>query len=82
MHRAVEIDRDRFELLVSNVENCLGGPGNPAGVRFLNGDFLNVLQQEKEKIGAKRPVIFLDPPWGGVDYKKQVRNGGSVEEKV
>ena len=36
-------------------------------------NFLKVLETERETIGVKQPVVFLDPPWGRVHYKKHVR---------
>lgn len=71
--RAVEIDQDRFELLRSNVRNTSKSCPSIRRVRYFNDDILRVLEQEREIIEARRPVFFLDPPWGGVDYKKQVR---------
>lgn len=69
----MEIDRDRFALLKGNVKKASGSSSTHGRVRFFNNDFLNVLESERKGMSAKRPVIFLDPPWGGVDYKKQVR---------
>lgn len=68
----MEIDRNRFNLLKGNVKKAAGSSSTHGRVRFFNDDVLNVLESEKEGMGAKRPVVFLDPPWGGVDYKKQV----------
>ncbi|CAN0481895.1 unnamed protein product, partial [Laminaria digitata] len=69
---AVEIDPDRFKLLRGNVKKAVGSAAASRGVRFFNSDFLDFLEAEKSEIGAKQPVVFLDPPWGGSDYKKQV----------
>lgn len=79
----MEIDRDRFELLRGNVKQC----STTSVVRFFNDDFLRVLQREGGAMRAKRPLVFLDPPWGGVDYKKQVGqddrgSGTGVEDEV
>lgn len=70
--RAVEIDKDRFELLKGNVKRSAGSSPTPGRVRFFNDDFLNVLEREREGMGARRPIVFLDAPWGGIDYKSQV----------
>ena len=51
----------------------MGSAATSRGVRFFNKDFLDFLEAEKREIGAKQPVVFLDPPWGGLDYKKQVQ---------
>lgn len=74
--RAVEIDRNRFNLLKGNIKKAAGASPTHGRVRFFNDDFLNVLLTEKIEMRERRPVVFLDPPWGGVDYKKQVRRSG------
>ena len=69
----MEIDEERFALLKGNVKKAVGSTaGCGRRVLFFNEDFLSVLEAEKERIGDKRPVIFLDPPWGGVHYKQHV----------
>lgn len=57
---AVEIDAETFEMLKSNVS--LLYPEN--NVVFIHDDYNNV------KNVLKQNVIFMDPPWGGVDYYK------------
>lgn len=75
-YRAVEIDRDRFDLLKGNVRKSAGtATSTPGRVLFFNANFLKLLETERQRLAVKRPVVFLDPPWGGVSYKKQV--GGS-----
>lgn len=71
--RAVEIDPDRFDLLKGNVKKSIARSAHKEKtVRFFNADFLDVLENERGKIAAKRPVVFIDPPWGGEEYKKKV----------
>lgn len=71
--RAVEINPDRFELLKGNVKKSIAKSAHKTKtVRFFNENFLDVLEKEKGAIGAKRPVVFIDPPWGGEAYKKKV----------
>ena len=71
--RAVGIDEDRFMLLKGNTKKAAGSTPGCRRVRFFNAYFLKVLETERETIGAKQPVVFLDPPWGRVHYKKHVR---------
>lgn len=72
-HRAVEINPARFELLKGNVKKSVARSAHKTKtVRFFNADFLDVLEAERGAIGAKRPVVFIDPPWGGEAYKKKV----------
>lgn len=71
--RAVEIDRDRFDLLKSNIKKSAAGSAATSGrVFFFNADFLIFLEEQMKRLREKRPVVFLDPPWGGVEYKNQV----------
>ncbi len=56
---AIEMDETRFTYLKGNLAAY-----SLANVDFFQGDyisFVDVLEQD---------VIFLDPPWGGRDYKK------------
>ncbi|CAN0350476.1 unnamed protein product [Ectocarpus sp. 12 AP-2014] len=69
---AVEIDPDRFDLLKGNVKKAIARSAHKEKtVRFFNADFLRVLETERFGIGEKRPVVFIDPPWGGEEYKKK-----------
>lgn len=58
----VEIDDVRFNMLVNNI-NVLGltnvTPYHEDGTKIFN------------KMRLKQDVIFLDPPWGGVNYKEE-----------
>ncbi|CAN0369408.1 unnamed protein product, partial [Ectocarpus fasciculatus] len=71
---AVEIDPDRFDLLKGNVKKAIARSAHKEKtVRFFNADFLRVLETERGGIAKKRPIVFIDPPWGGEEYKKKVR---------
>jgi tRNA/tmRNA/rRNA uracil-C5-methylase (TrmA/RlmC/RlmD family) len=58
---AVEIDPVRFKLLKYNVSEILGDENN---VVFRQGDAI------EEAALLRQDVIFIDPPWGGIDYMK------------
>lgn len=60
---AVEIDPRRCEFLRHNVERVLGPRHN---VRCHCGDFTAELGRQLEQ-----DIVFFDPPWGGLGYKKQ-----------
>lgn len=64
-------------MLKGNVKRSAGASPTSGRVLFFNDDFLNVLDAERQRIGEERPVVFLDPPWGGVAYKKQVKSSVS-----
>jgi len=61
---SIEINKLRFEYLMNNVN--IYEFNNVTGY---NDDFLNIIFDSK----FKPDVIFLDPPWGGVDYKLQYK---------
>ena len=57
---AIEFDKTRYEYLKHNMKlfNC-------NNITFYNDDYLNLYKS------LKQDVIFLDPPWGGPDYKNK-----------
>jgi len=57
---AIEYDQTRSELLKNNI-----GIYNCYNVKIINDDCMNWLN-----IIEDHNVIFLDPPWGGSDYKQ------------
>jgi predicted RNA methylase len=59
---AIEIDPTRFNYLQNNV-NVL----SDANIVCIHGDAL------KECVRIKQDVIFIDPPWGGPEYKNRAR---------
>ena len=56
---AVEIDKDRYECLLNNIKEY-----NYNILSSHNCDYLEKFDR------IKQDVIFIDPPWGGLDYKK------------
>lgn len=56
---AIECDVERFKHLVSNINLY-----SIANVVCLNVDYLTVMHK------IKQHVIFMDPPWGGKNYKE------------
>ena len=55
---SVELDKTRFEYLKHNMNIF-----NRTNITFYNDSYLNVYKN------LKQDVIYLDPPWGGLDYK-------------
>ncbi len=55
---SVEIKKDTFKLLISNCEHFKCN-----NVTFINDDYSTVYDK------LKQDVIYLDPPWGGPEYK-------------
>lgn len=55
---AIECDEERFKHLVSNI-----GLYSSANVVCLNANYLSIMYK------IQQHVIFLDPPWGGKNYK-------------
>lgn len=55
---AIEIDKLRFEYLVNNIEVF-----KQSNVLTFNSDFLTIYHK------LTHDIVFIDPPWGGSDYK-------------
>ena len=62
---AVEFDAKRHAMLASNVKFALRGVASPPATDVRCGSYLDMLRV------LKQDVVFLDPPWGGIDYKKE-----------
>ena len=56
---AVEIDKERFKMLKNNIDEY------GFKVNLINDDYLKIFDT------LKQDVIFVDPPWGGINYKSQ-----------
>lgn len=77
---AIEISKQRYEYLINNVEiygykniTCI----NDSAICFTDNDLIKINPN----------VIFIDPPWGGVEYKNtdllQLKLGNlSIEELI
>ena len=67
----IEINKKRVKMLRHNVSACYKhktfGKDMKATYKISNGDYLNVLHENKD---IQKDIIFFDPPWGGLDYKK------------
>ena len=57
---AVEINKTNFKVLQHNIKNVYGLDN----VRLHHDDYTKIFQK------LQQDVVFLDAPWGGVDYKK------------
>lgn len=55
---AVEMDKIRFEYLKHNMSLF-----ETTNIEFINNDYVKI------KNTLKQDVIYIDPPWGGPDYK-------------
>lgn len=62
---AIELDPTRTDLLCQN----LRAQGLHDKVQVWQGDALRFLMQEGSR--ARPTVIFVDPPWGGPEYKRK-----------
>lgn len=57
---AVELNKDRFEILKNNIDIF-----KLDNINLINDDSCNYLNNDYD-------VYFFDPPWGGQDYKTKV----------
>ena len=60
---AIEIDVKRYTLLIHNLNILLKDSGK-YNINYYNNNALEVCTQLKQN------AIFIDPPWGGPDYKQ------------
>lgn len=59
--QAIEIDYKKFKYLQHNIK-CL----NTTNIEIFNDDILNKIND------LQQDMIFIDPPWGGPNYKEYV----------
>lgn len=57
---AVEIEKKEYDILVNNINVY-----KLKNVKTYNNDYLKILEK------LEQDIIFLDPPWGGKEYKKK-----------
>ena len=57
---AIEFDKERYDMLVHNMRVL-----NTKNVQCWHGDYTTIHTDTEQEL------IFLDPPWGGTDYKKK-----------
>lgn len=60
---SIEINPERYEMLRNNIELF-----NLQNVKLLNSNSIDYLFNNYEKYN----IYFFDPPWGGLDYKKNM----------
>jgi len=65
---SIEICEKRFEMLKNNMEIY-----NFTNLKLYNNNFLDIIEQ------LKQDVIFIDPPWGGPDYKLKKKVNISID---
>jgi DNA-directed RNA polymerase II subunit RPB2 len=67
----VEKDPDKTSMLINNVQNYKEYSKKQLGdYSIINNDILKVIQnKEHEFIRNGCDVVFVDPPWGGTNYK-------------
>jgi len=67
---AIELDTIRFEYLKHNMNlfNC-------SNIEYYNDNYLHL----KDKL--KQDVIYIDPPWGGPDYKNKKTVKITIDDK-
>jgi len=61
-----ENDKSRFQNLVENLKLYKPKGWSEYKVKLINRDFIT---NYKKEIVNENSVVFLDPPWGGKDYK-------------
>lgn len=65
---SIELDDERFKSLVHNVSLYKKISGK---VKLYNDNFIDWFIRNKRKVEKKNTCLFVDPPWGGADYKQK-----------
>ena len=55
---AIEINKKRFDFLKNNINVY-----NFNNVEIINNDYIKIMKT------LKQDIVFIDPPWGGRNYK-------------
>lgn len=63
---AIEIDQNRFNMLNNNIKLLQDNNLCNNNIETINDDFITYLNNNN----INSDIIFFDPPWGGVNYKK------------
>ena len=63
---SIELDKENFEALQNNVS--IFGLTN---VKLFNGDSTKIFYEMDKKSNWYTDVLYIDPPWGGPDYKNK-----------
>lgn len=63
---AIELNKNRYDMLKYNVDKVM----QLKNVFCVCGDSLDVIQDMK--FNTIQDILFIDPPWGGVNYKKNI----------
>ena len=61
---AIEKNKTHFEVLKNNIEVL-----DLSNVHLYMGNFMHIIQQAK--LIDTKYILYMDPPWGGPEYKKQ-----------
>lgn len=61
---AIELDDNRYRYLIHNLKTLQTHAGYKNNITCYHGDAL------EECIRLKQQVIFIDPPWGGPEYRQ------------
>ena len=59
---SIEKDKTHFQILENNIKIC-----ETDNIKLINNDFISYI--EKQQLYKSYHVLFIDPPWGGPDYK-------------
>jgi len=70
---AVELSKLHYDILVNNINEMIVNKFIPSkNVSFYNNNYLEIATT------INQDILYMDPPWGGVDYKDQPKVGYSI----
>ena len=59
---SIEKDKTHFQILENNIKIC-----EVENIKTLHHDFISYIK--KQKLYKSYQILFIDPPWGGPEYK-------------
>ena len=63
---SIEKNNMHFEVLKNNIQSI-----QLKNVLLYEGNFMNIIHEKKNNLLQSKNILYMDPPWGGPDYKKQ-----------
>jgi len=63
---SIEKNNMHFEVLKNNIQAI-----QLKNVFLYEGNFMNIIHEKKNNLLQSKNILYMDPPWGGPDYKKQ-----------
>ena len=63
---SIEKNNIHFDVLTNNIKAL-----NLKNVDLYEGNFMNIINNKDNNLLNNKNILYMDPPWGGPEYKKQ-----------